>query len=240
MNKRNRYLIKDEERGHRPKLSPDEDTVRVTLQFPESLWKAIKEKSQGKHQKWIRDVLTKTIHKGGAMRSILFMFALSFSLFAGERYETFMASLTKGDSTRYADTNFFQDNARFIVAANLYDRGLGNIQGSLEQAGKLYILLNKDTVSIDSFQKSFFEKDSVLLKEYTKESLKLIESYHNWVLTSLYLKNNCEKSSVYMRRVWGMASNLGVIEEYSILRPTLQKFMQDACAECRKNPTSCK
>jgi hypothetical protein len=239
MEKRKRYIIKDSERGHRPKLIPEESTVRVTLQFPESLWEAIKKESHGKHQNWIRSILTNAVNKGSIL-CILILLSLSLSLWAGERYDEFTYALTKGDNTRYADTNLFLDNARFYVAAEFYNKKLGDVRGSIEKDKKLFILFKNDTIPTEKFQKNLFEKDSLLLAEYTKESLDLIKTYHNWIIALLYIRNKCVGENIYLERSKSMAINLDVLKEYLVLEPTLIEFMQEMCAECRKNPADCK
>jgi hypothetical protein len=178
------------------------------------------------------------------MRSVLILLSLSLSLWAeerfGERYDKFTNVLTKGDSTRYADTNLFLNNAKFFVAAEFYSKKLGDVKGSIEKDNKLFILFRNDTIPTEKFQKNLFEKDSLLLAFYTKESLDLIETFHNWVLSLLYFKNNFVGENIYMKRAKSMAINLDVLKEYLVLEPTLREFMQELRTKCLKNPADCK
>jgi hypothetical protein len=62
---KSRYLIKDEERGHRPPLSPDEPTINRSLSMPTSYWQHCEEQSNERRGagKYIRNLVETDMQK---------------------------------------------------------------------------------------------------------------------------------------------------------------------------------
>jgi hypothetical protein len=221
MKKRNRYIIKDEERGHRPKLNPDEPTIRVTLQFPESQWKAIKEKSQGKHQQWIREVLA------GAV-CLLFVFTLAHG-------EDFMDPITNGSDSCYRDTNFYINNAVYLTASYLHNKGVGNIQKLVRVQGSIKFVVGSDTLTKREFVKRMIE-DSATSAIYKTEAIDLIRTHHTMLLIPLCIRNDCKDIKSYIVRSGSIARKLGVLLELEKIKEELVTTMKNYCEEAIQHP----
>lgn len=154
-----------------------------------------------------------------------------------EQYDHFLMPLTNGDPSRYTDTSLIQDNAPFFVAADLYDDGIGNIEGSFKRDGKLFIIVRRDTLSQEEFQEYCLSKRS-LRDAYKIRALELIKGYHNWILTALCVENG-GKEGFYMERTLKMARVLGVEKEYREIELELLSFIEGFFSECYEDPEEC-
>jgi hypothetical protein len=163
--------------------------------------------------------------------------SIILSIATAEQYDHFLMPLTNGDNSRYTDTSLIQNNAQFFVAADLYDDDIGNIEGSFKKDDKLFIIVRRDTLSPKEFQEYCLSKRS-LREPYKTRALELIKGYHNWILTTLCIKNKGQ-GGFYTERTRKMARELGVEEEYLEMEPELIAFMEGVFRDCLDNPKEC-